>query len=815
MKVNIKTKIIIFASAIGILPAVIITLMIYSQKNDVFDNLNNEIGKFSKENITQISKDVYNLCETAYTLIQQQLTASLLVSENVLKNSGGIRLSNERISWTAVNQFTKNESQILLPKMLAGSKWLGQINQLSTPVAVVDEVKKMVGGTCTIFQRMNDRGDMLRVATNVEKLDKTRAIGTFIPAVNPDGQANPVISTIMRGETFYGRAYVVNAWYQTAYKPLFDTAGEIIGIIYVGIKQESVESLRNGIMDIVVGKSGYVYVLGGKGNHRGHYILSKNGERDGEDIWEAKDSDGNFFIQSIINKSVQLKPGEVAMEQYPWKNIGEAEPRMKIAALTYFEPWDWVIGASTYEDDYSHSRTVIDEVLSGLTTYAIIISFIMLTIAVILSIALGNKIGKPIQEISNAARQVAEGDLSQKLNIVLDDEIGFLARSFNRMVENLQKLMEEVNAKNEASKEAAQAAEAAKEAAEKQHEYLSESVENILAQMDKFADGDLTVNLPVSRKDEIGRLSDGFNRSIENIRKMMKQMQIAVQTTSSASTELNLLSQELAKAADMQTDQTHDVSVAIEQMTQTIVENAKNATRSADVAKENGLLARRGGEVVEETVQKMSEIAGIVKASVKSVEKLGQSGTQIGEIVSVIDEIADQTNLLALNAAIEAARAGDQGKGFAVVADEVRKLAERTTRATKEIADKISKIQSETLEVVDAMKKGEFEVNNGISLAGNAGEALGKIVKSANDFIDMVSHIAAANEEQSTTSEQISRSIDQIKQISNESQQSVYNVSKNSNRLNELTGELSKALDKFVIDQNRQIAAKNSETVTF
>ncbi|MCB0288329.1 MAG: methyl-accepting chemotaxis protein, partial [Calditrichaeota bacterium] len=265
----------------------------------------------------------------------------------------------------------------------------------------------------------------------------------------------------------------------------------------------------------------------------------------------------------------------------------------------------------------------------------------------------------------------------------------------------------------------------------------------------------------------------------------------------------------------MQTDQTHDVSVAIEQMTQTIVENAKNATRSADVAKENGLLARRGGEVVEETVQKMSEIAGIVKASVKSVEKLGQSGTQIGEIISVIDEIADQTNLLALNAAIEAARAGDQGKGFAVVADEVRKLAERTTRATKEIADKISKIQSETLEVVDAMKKGEFEVNNGISLAGNAGEALGKIVKSANDFIDMVSHIAAANEEQSTTSEQISRSIDQIKQISNESQQSVYNVSKNSNRLNELTGELSKALDKFVIDQNRQIAAKNSETVTF
>jgi methyl-accepting chemotaxis protein len=127
---------------------------------------------------------------------------------------------------------------------------------------VVDDVKELVGGTATIFQRMNRQGNILRVATNVEKLDNTRAIGTYIPAVNPDGIPNPVVSTVMQGKTYRGIAYVVNAWYITAYEPIFDGQGEIVGVLYVGVKQENVESLRQAILKTQVGETGYVYAFG-------------------------------------------------------------------------------------------------------------------------------------------------------------------------------------------------------------------------------------------------------------------------------------------------------------------------------------------------------------------------------------------------------------------------------------------------------------------------------------------------------------------------------------------------------------------------
>jgi cache 3/cache 2 fusion protein len=179
---------------------------------------------------------------------------------------------------------------------------------------VVDRVRDSVGGTATIFQKTNDRGDMLRVCTNVEKPDGTRAIGTYIPAC----------------------------------EPIRDASDEIIGVLYVGVPQEAVHSLREQIMDIQVGQTGYVYVL----DTEGHYVISKNGERDGENTWEAEDADGRLFIQNIVAKAKTLSPGESADETYPWKNVGESSARVKVARIMYFKPWDWVIGAGSYVDEF-------------------------------------------------------------------------------------------------------------------------------------------------------------------------------------------------------------------------------------------------------------------------------------------------------------------------------------------------------------------------------------------------------------------------------------------------------------------------------
>ncbi len=133
-----------------------------------------------------------------------------------------MNLSPETVGWTAVNQFTGRSIRVRLPGMLVGGKWIGQNSQTAVRTPVVDDVEMLVGEPATIFQRMNKRGDMLRVATNVRDSQGGRAIGTYIPAINADGSPNPVIAAVLAGKTYHGRAFVVNAWYLTAYEPLSD-----------------------------------------------------------------------------------------------------------------------------------------------------------------------------------------------------------------------------------------------------------------------------------------------------------------------------------------------------------------------------------------------------------------------------------------------------------------------------------------------------------------------------------------------------------------------------------------------------------------
>ena len=191
------------------------------------------------------------------------------------------------------------------------------------------------------------------------------------------------------------------------------------------------------------------------------------------------------------------------------------------------------------------------------------------------------------------------------------------------------------------------------------------------------------------------------------------------------------------------------------------------------------------------------QIAAVVQDSAATVERLGSSTQEIGEIILVIDDIADQTNLLALNAAIEAARAGEEGRGFAVVADEVRKLAERTTQATKQIASMIKNVQAEAKAAVDSMKRGSTEVGEGIKLADKAGESLKNIVGNTQQVVDMMTQIAAASEEQSSTSEQISRNVESISTVSAESANGISQIARAADDLNRLTNNLQNTISNF------------------
>ncbi|HOO47602.1 MAG TPA: Cache 3/Cache 2 fusion domain-containing protein, partial [Deltaproteobacteria bacterium] len=177
-----------------------------------------EVENLIHADLDHITQGVYNLVRTENEAVQEQVDYNLNVIRHLLENAGKPSLSGDTMEWTVKNQFTNEIEPLRLPRFLIGDTWIAKNADPDIETPIVDEVTRLVGETATIFQRMNERGDMLRIATTVRTTQNERAIGTYIPAVNPDGTNNPVISAVLKGKTYHGRAYVVNEWYLTAYE---------------------------------------------------------------------------------------------------------------------------------------------------------------------------------------------------------------------------------------------------------------------------------------------------------------------------------------------------------------------------------------------------------------------------------------------------------------------------------------------------------------------------------------------------------------------------------------------------------------------
>ena len=401
-----------------------------------------EVDFLINSDLDHITQGVYNLVKTENEAVQQQVDFNLNVARHVLANAGGVTLSKDSVNWNAVNQLTNTSLSIELPRMIIKSQWLGQNTDPLIETLVVDEVTKLVGETATIFQRMNSKGDMLRVATTVTTETGKRAIGTYIPAFTPDMIPNPVIESVLKGMTYHGRAYVVNEWYLTAYEPIKDKADGVIGMLYVGVKQKTVESrVRQTILNTKVGKTGYVFVLRGNGDDRGRYIISQSGERDGDSILENVDGKVSETTRNLFYRAILLKTNEIITGRYLWKNPGEPEPRWKIVRLTYYEPWDWVIGTSVYEEELQNYQTVLNQGRIKMTRFMIAAGLLITFLIGLFAVFIAWTIIRPVRKLQHAVEIIINGDLDHVVDIQSANEIGVLAHGFNLMTERLNKTM--------------------------------------------------------------------------------------------------------------------------------------------------------------------------------------------------------------------------------------------------------------------------------------------------------------------------------------------------------------------------------------
>ncbi len=619
----------------------------------------------------------------------------------------------------------------------------------------VDDVQKLVGGTATIFVKENN--SFIRVSTNVKKDDNTRAIGTEL---DPNGAA---YKSIMNDNPYYGVVDILGYPYLTGYEPIKNNNNEVVGIFYVGYKLSNLDKLKEAISKSRILENGFIAIQKKSGDIVFH---STNTKRE--------------IIETVIKN-----------------NNTENKSEWKLFAKT-FEPWKYNLVAAFPVSDVDN---IISSIKKSTMTIAIIVTLLVIFLIFYL---LKVYVITPIKKIDEVSKLAAEGNYSSSISLKSQDEFGRLASSFNKMLINVKSAFEQVEQKSLQAELSAEEANQAKAGAVEQQNYLAASIEKLLVKMESFSKGDLTVNLEIEKEDEIGKLFNGFNKSVENIGKLIVKLQEAVEATASASSQISSSSEEMAAGAQEQSAQTSEVASAVEEMTKTIFETSKNTSIAAETAKASGEKAKEGGKVVSETIGGMNKIAEVVSKSADTVFTLGQNSEKIGEIVQVIDDIADQTNLLALNAAIEAARAGEQGRGFAVVADEVRKLAERTTKATKEIAEMIKKIQKDTEEAVVSMKQGTEEVESGKKYAVKAGEVLSEIVSGAEKVTDIVVQVAAASEEQSAAAEQIGKNIEAINSVTQESSSGIQQIARAAEDLNRLTNNLQELISHFKIDDKEK-----------
>ena len=406
---RIRNKLITITTSLVLLPLLAVAFLSMVQ-------FAKALKKASEQDLDHLVRNIYSMCKIQEESVQKKVKINLNIAKEILYLRGHeIKINNEKtIRFDAIEENTNEIIPLEAPYMEIGGTPLTDDSRLS------DEVFRISGGMSAIFIRTE--GDrFLLASTNILNKDGKKAVGGFI---TPE---NPIAKALLKGVSFEGDAYLVNDWYITACEPITDNSGRVVGALWVGIKEQSSESLKSEIKAIEVGRTGYVYVINSKG------VLKIHPAKEGDNIIDSEDTSKFKYIRSMIDDALTLPEGKVGTIRYPWINpeLGEERPRQKIIKYSYFEPWDWIIAAGTYEDEIYQS-------LHETERFILYLMIISISMVLVLTIVFSRLLAKPVYELTTVTTKMAAGDLSQRVKVITKDEIGILGTSFNFMIGQIQ-----------------------------------------------------------------------------------------------------------------------------------------------------------------------------------------------------------------------------------------------------------------------------------------------------------------------------------------------------------------------------------------
>lgn len=707
---GIRWKLIFVCILLVTVPVVILSFMSYNTAQvEIYAQAEQSLSEQARMAYDEVV-GVYNI---AIDKVKSDLNAARAIALEGFASKRKVEIDYGDVrSIVATNQITLEQTTVQIPTFkIDGSALLNDHT-------MVDNVKKSVGGTATIFQVIPQ--GILRVSTNVMKLDGTRAVGTYIPT------DSPVYQAVIKGETYYGRAFVVNAWYLTAYEPIKDSNNDIIGVLYVGVKEDDFqEELNNRLSNIVIGETGYIYILSTAEDSKGYYVLSKDRLRDGEDIWESRDASGNLFIQEIVNKGAQLKEGETDCTYYPWQNEGESTARMKVGCYTFFPDWQWVIAPSGYQSEFTGA-------LEAIYNTTLQVAIVAIIIGIIIAYFFANMISNPLKKLAAVVKKVSEGDLRVSLPASHSgDEIGSLQNSFIAMIDNLKDMIRSI-------KDGSRSITTTSQALSSSSQQSATGTQQVAKTVEQMARGAETQSKLVSEvKETLNSMKEAISQVAQNAEK--------------------------AVSASKRTNETADKgNEAAKKAVESLDRIKSGMSKSSDTVKVLGEKSEKIGEIVDVITDIAEQTNLLALNAAIEAARAGEAGRGFAVVATEVRKLAEQSAGAAdeISTLIRDVQ-GSTGKAVETMDSGTKEIVDGSdiiNSALKALAD-ITQLANETDAQIQEISAATEQQSAGVQQILASTE---QVASSAQENAAGAEEVSASAEEQSATAEEIASSAQEL-----------------------------------------------------